>query len=118
MTFESSAAPNNKELNLIFTISQIPYFQQTRTFFMQVARVIGTVTSSFKHDSLVGAKLLLVQPLLADGEGFDGDPQVAIDTVSAGIHDRVVITSDGRLMRDVLNSKRTPARWSTIALVD
>jgi microcompartment protein CcmK/EutM len=43
---------------------------------------------------------------------------VAIDTVSAGIHDRVVITSDGRLMRDVLNSKRTPARWSTIALVD
>jgi len=43
---------------------------------MQVARVIGTVTSSFKHDSLVGAKLLLVQPLLADGEGFDGDPQV------------------------------------------
>ena len=85
---------------------------------MQVARVIGTVTSSFKHDSLVGAKLLLVHPLLADGEGFDGDPQVAIDTVSAGIHDRVVITSDGRLMREVLNSKRTPARWSTIALVD
>ena len=82
---------------------------------MQVARVIGTVTSSFKHESLVGAKLLLVQPLLADGEGYDGDPQVAIDTVSAGIHDHVVITSDGRLMREVLNSKHTPARWSTIA---
>ena len=85
---------------------------------MQVARVIGTVTSSFKHDSLVGAKLLLVQPLLADGEGFDGDPQIAIDTVAAGLTDRVVISSDGRLMREVLNSKRTPARWSTIALID
>ena len=85
---------------------------------MQTAQVIGTVTSSFKHESLVGAKLLLVQPLLADGEGSDGDPQIAIDTVSAGLADRVVITSDGRLMREVLNSKRTPARWSTIALID
>lgn len=85
---------------------------------MQVARVIGTVTSSYKHESLVGAKLLLVQPLLADGEGFDGDPQIAIDTVAAGLADRVVISSDGRLMREVLNSKRTPARWSTIALID
>jgi ethanolamine utilization protein EutN len=85
---------------------------------MQVAQVIGTVTSSFKHESLVGAKLLLVQPLLADGEGFDGDPQIAIDTVAAGLADHVVITSDGRLMREVLNSKRTPARWSTIALID
>lgn len=85
---------------------------------MQVVRVIGTVTSSYKHESLVGAKLLLVQPLLADGEGFDGDPQIAIDTVAAGLTDRVVISSDGRLMREVLNSKRTPARWSTIALID
>lgn len=85
---------------------------------MQVARVIGTVTSSYKHESLVGAKLLLVQPLLADGEGFDGDPQIAIDTVAAGLTDRVVISSDDRLMREVLNSKRTPARWSTIALID
>ena len=85
---------------------------------MQVARVIGTVTSSYKHESLVGAKLLLVQPLLADGEGFDGDPQIAIDTVAAGLEDHVVITSDSRLMREVLNSKRTPARWSTIALID
>ena len=85
---------------------------------MQVARVIGTLTSSYKHESLVGAKLLLVQPLLADGEGFDGDPQIAIDTVAAGLTDRVVISSDGRLMREVLNSKRTPARWSTIALID
>ena len=86
---------------------------------MQVARVIGTVTSSYKHESLVGAKLLLVQPLLADGEGFDGDPQIAIDTVAAGLDGpRCYFTSDGRLMREVLNSKRTPARWSTIALID
>lgn len=85
---------------------------------MQLARVIGTITSVIKHESLVGAKLLLVQPLLADGKGGDGDPQVAIDTVAAGCGDRVVITSDGRTLRETLGNRKTPARWSTMALVD
>jgi len=85
---------------------------------MQIARVIGTINSIVKHESLVGAKLLLVQPLLADGKGADGDPQVAIDTVAAGFGDRVIITSDGRTMRDELGDRRTPARWSTVALLD
>jgi hypothetical protein len=30
----------------------------------------------------------------------------------------VVITSDGRMLRETLQSDTTPARWSTIALVD
>jgi len=30
----------------------------------------------------------------------------------------VMITSDGRLLRDVLSSEATPARWSVVALVD
>jgi microcompartment protein CcmK/EutM len=48
----------------------------------------------------------------------DGDPQLAIDTVGAGVGDLVMITSDGRLLRDVLHTEATPARWSTIALID
>ena len=71
-----------------------------------------------KHPSLVGAKLLLVQPLMADGASPDGDPQISIDTVAAGVGDTVMITSDGRLLRDLLKSSTTPARWSTIALID
>jgi ethanolamine utilization protein EutN len=81
---------------------------------MQLARVIGTV----KHPSLEGAKLLVVQPLMADGKAPDGDPQISVDTVSAGPGDLVLITSDGRLLRDLLKSSTTPARWSTIALID
>jgi hypothetical protein len=38
--------------------------------------------------------------------------------VAASVGDVVVITSDGRLLRDILKSDATPARWSTIALVD
>ena len=85
---------------------------------MQLARVIGTATATVKHPSLEGAKLLVVQPLMADGTAPDGDPQISIDTVSAGPGDLVLITSDGRLLRDLLKSSTTPARWSTIALID
>lgn len=85
---------------------------------MQLARIIGTATATVKHRSLAGTRLLVVQPLLADRRGFDGDPQLAIDLVHAAVGDLVVITSDGRLLRDRLGSDTTPARWSTIGLVD
>lgn len=85
---------------------------------MQLAHVLGTATATVKHPSLAGTKLLVVQPLMSDRVGPDGDPQLAIDTVAAGTGDLVVITSDGRLLRERLASDTTPARWSTIALVD
>lgn len=85
---------------------------------MQLARVLGTVTATVKHPSLAGSKLLVVQPLLADRTGADGDPQLAIDMVAAGLGDLVMITSDGRLLRDALGSDATPARYSVVALVD
>ena len=85
---------------------------------MQLARVIGTATATVKHPSLEGARLLVVQPLLADRVGPDVDPQVTIDTIASAVGDTVVITSDGRLLREFLRSDTTPARWSTIALVD
>jgi ethanolamine utilization protein EutN len=85
---------------------------------MQLARIIGTATATVKHPSLHGAALHVVQPLMADRMAADGDPQLAIDTVGAGVGDLVMITSDGRLLRDVLHTEATPARWSTIALID
>jgi ethanolamine utilization protein EutN len=85
---------------------------------MQLARIIGTATATIKHPSLIGARLLVVQPLMADRRSPDGDPQIAVDTVAAAVGDTVVITSDGRHLREILKSDATPARWSTIGLVD
>ncbi|MCE9630773.1 MAG: EutN/CcmL family microcompartment protein [Planctomycetia bacterium] len=85
---------------------------------MQLARIIGTATATIKHRSLTGARLIVVQPLMADRQSPDGDPQIAVDTMAAAVGDTVVITSDGRLLREILKSDATPARWSTIALVD
>jgi microcompartment protein CcmK/EutM len=55
---------------------------------MFVARVIGTVVASRKDAGLSGAKLLLVQPLLADGSP-SGKPLVATDSVGCGEGERV-----------------------------
>jgi microcompartment protein CcmK/EutM len=51
---------------------------------MQLARVIGAVVSSHKDASLVAMKLLLLQPIGADGNAA-GRTLVAVDAVGAGV---------------------------------
>ncbi|ADB17949.1 Ethanolamine utilization protein EutN/carboxysome structural protein Ccml [Pirellula staleyi DSM 6068] len=85
---------------------------------MQVALVVGTATATLKHSSMKSQKLLIVQPMLVDGSTPDGDPQVAVDAVGAGKGERVLISSDGRYMRDVLKADATPVRWSVIGICD
>jgi ethanolamine utilization protein EutN len=85
---------------------------------MQLARVIGSATSTVKHATLEGQKLLLVQPLAADGRSPDGDPLLVIDPVGAGRHHRVVISSDGKGARQWLRAEATPVRWMILGIVD
>ena len=84
---------------------------------MQLAVTIGTTTASIKHPSMEGSKMLIVQPVLVDGSP-DGDPLIAIDGVGAGPGDTVMITSDGRYGRKVLNSNINPVRWTVIGIED
>ena len=51
---------------------------------MQLARVLGSATATLKHASLKGWKLLVMQPLMADGRTADGDPLIVVDAVGAG----------------------------------
>ncbi len=85
---------------------------------MQVARVIGHATSTVKHQSMQGWKLLLVQPYLNDGVTPDGDLLIAIDNIGAGRGERVIITSDGVGTRTMMKSDTTPVRWSVTGIVD
>jgi ethanolamine utilization protein EutN len=55
---------------------------------MQLARVIGDVVATRKDGNLVSLKLLLVQPLAADGMP-SGRPLVAVDAVGAGVGEEV-----------------------------
>lgn len=85
---------------------------------MQLALVVGTATATVKHASLEGYKLLVVQPVLADGRSPDGDPQLAVDRLGAGLGERVIITSDGKGAREMLGVEKTPLRWTVLGLAD
>ncbi len=84
---------------------------------MNLARVIGTTTATIKHASLNGWTMLVVQPLLVDG-GNDGEPLVAIDHLGSGVGDEVIITSDGKAVREAMGTNNTPVRWMVIAQPD
>ena len=84
---------------------------------MQIATVVGTATTTVRHGSLDGRKLLVVQPKLVDGNP-DGDPLLAVDSIGAGVGERVVITSDGRAAREFLGVEATPVRWTVVGIED
>lgn len=84
---------------------------------MQLAKVIGHATATVKHPDLQGWKLLLVQLLDATG-GAQDDPLLVIDPLGCGRGDRVMISSDGKTVREMMSSERTPVRWAVIGLAD
>lgn len=55
---------------------------------MQLARVIGDVVATRKDETLVSIKLLVLQPIGADGKDV-GRTLVATDSVGAGVGERV-----------------------------
>ncbi len=85
---------------------------------MQTGLVIGRATASVKHPSMRGAKLLVVQLMMADGKTGDGEPVLAIDALGAGIGDTVLMTSDGSAVQEILKDKTTPVRWSVMGVPD
>lgn len=84
---------------------------------MNLATVIGTATSTVKHPSLKGWRMLIVQPLSADRDP-DGDPLIAIDALGSSPGSDVIITSDGAAVREMVGSKNSPVRWAVIAQPD
>ena len=84
---------------------------------MNLAQVIGHATATVKHPSMQGWRLLVVQPLTADG-GDDGEPLLAIDELGARVGNQVIISSDGKLVAEAMKSKTTPVRWIVIGQPD
>ena len=84
---------------------------------MLIGTVIGQATSTIKHESLSGWRFAIVQPLGARGQP-DGDPQIAIDPLNAGLGQRVLINSDGRSVREIIKHDKCPARFIVCAVVN
>jgi ethanolamine utilization protein EutN len=83
---------------------------------MQLGRVIGTATSTLKHPTFEGERLLVVQLETATG-GPDGEPILAFDRLGARRGDLVMLTNDGRALQELLGPT-TPGRWSVLGIPD
>lgn len=84
---------------------------------MLLARVEGNAVATRKHPSFDGWRLVICQPIGNSGQP-EGAPQVAIDGHGAGLHQRVVISSDGSAARSAVGDPKSPVRWMIVGIVD
>src|SRR5688500_1725904 len=84
---------------------------------MILARVVGTVVATQKRPQFEGAKLLLVQPETPQGEA-KGVTLLAIDSVGAGVGERVIVVLEGRAAGEALGKKLSPVDAAIVGIVD
>jgi len=84
---------------------------------MQIGRVVGTVVSTQKHRTFVGAKLLLVQPLNID-DTPRGAALLAVDGVGAGVDEKVLVVLEGRAAGEALGRKAAPVDAAIVGIID
>ncbi len=70
---------------------------------MILAKVTGTVVTTISHPHYKDRRLLVVQPLVTEGESTEED-FIAIDSTHAGIGDTVLINREGNGARQVLKN--------------
>jgi ethanolamine utilization protein EutN len=82
-----------------------------------LARVVGQVVSTMKRPQFAGAKLLLVQPETPGGDAR-GNTLLAIDSVGAGVSERVLVVLEGRAAGEALGRKLSPVDAAIVGIVD
>ncbi len=80
---------------------------------MRIATIRGYATSTIKHASLEGWRLLIAEP-----DSPDLAPQIVLDNLGAAIGQKVLISSDGSEARLMVGCELSPARWSVLGIVD
>jgi microcompartment protein CcmK/EutM len=89
---------------------------------MFVAKVTGSVVATQKVDSMVGYKLLVVEPYRVDGQNRErlvstGRTFISVDTVGAG-QDEFVLIVQGSSARLTPETKNLPVDAVIIGIVD
>ena len=83
---------------------------------MYLGKVIGTVVSTSKAESLIGSKLLIVRKI--DEKYNDlNNTEVAVDSVGAGPGE-IVLISKGSSARSVFENRNIPVDSCIVGIVD
>ena len=84
---------------------------------MRIGRVTGALVSTQKHEKLNGAKLLLVQPIDADGH-VSGVTVLAVDAAQAGVGDTVLLVMEGRAAGQAVRRRAAPVDTAIVGVID
>jgi ethanolamine utilization protein EutN len=84
---------------------------------MKLARVVGTVVSTF-NAPIFDERTLLVCDLLAPDGTPAGGYMIAVDTVGAGPGETVLLLDEGSSARQILGVRKGPVRTLVVGIVD
>ncbi len=85
---------------------------------MYIADVVGDVVSTHKNERLEGKKLLLVRRLALDGTPDGSMEVIALDVVSAGVGDRVLVVQEGSSARKIFDDEKIPVQAVIVGVID
>jgi ethanolamine utilization protein EutN len=84
---------------------------------MFIARVVGDVVSTHRHENLGEKKLQLVRRLDLAGKE-EGAEVIALDVIGVGVGERVLVVQEGGAARALFNDKRIPVQAVIVGVVD
>ena len=84
---------------------------------MILAKVVGTGVSTISHPHFKNRRLLVVTPLVTEGQKAEED-FIALDNTHAGIGDTVLINREGGGARQVLNNPDACVISVIVGIVD
>ena len=84
---------------------------------MILGKVVGTVVTTIGNPHFKNRRLLVVQPLVMEGEKADED-FIALDNTHAGIGDTVLVNREGGAARMVMDDPDAPVISVIVGIVD
>ena len=86
---------------------------------MMLGKVVGTVVTTISHRDYKNRRLLVVQPLVLDGEKPSAeDDFIALDNTQAGIGDTVLVNREGNGARQALKNPDACVISVIVGIVD
>ncbi len=85
---------------------------------MILCRVIGNSVSTVKHESYLGHKVMIVQPVKTDTHTVQAPSFLAIDACRAGMGDLVLAAREGNTARQILKNDNAPFHAVIVGVVD
>ncbi len=82
-----------------------------------ICKVTGSIVSTHKNEHLHGHKIMIVQPVDLDQKP-SGPDLLAIDEVSAGVGDLVLVMKEGGGARIILKNKKIPIQAVIVGVID